>query len=212
MAWLVTKAHVVHAQSEAAPRPTTTSPVPTTSPSPTTTSPPRAEVTSEPASDERWLALRVGVGRSEVGMRRDYRGVLSTSGTELHVDLAYRVNAAVALGVHAGMTVGTMQLEEVYDMGSQHLVERSMRPIEIGASLQLSPIDRLWAAPWIGAVHIGGQIEQNRLAIGGSLGVDLLILPSGHRLGLYARGLQTSGYSFEDGIQAFMFGGSYGYR
>lgn len=156
--------------------------------------------------------IRIGAGLASVAKARLYGSSDPTSGGELHVELAYRVNEAVALGAHAGMTFGTTQLEESYGMGSQSFVDRSMRPIEIGASMQLFPIDRLWAAPWVGVVHIGGQIEQTRLAVGASLGVDLLILSSGHRLGLYARGLQTSGYSNEDGIQAFMFGGSYGYR
>lgn len=72
--------------------------------------------------------------------------------------------------------------------------------------------DHLWVTPWAGVADLGKAGGRQGI-LGVSSGVDFDLSTTGHRLGFYAQGVRSNGYSSDKGgLRAFSIGASYSFR
>lgn len=106
-------------------------------------------------------------------------------GPDVALDLAYRLSDFVAAGVHAGLTQHSLTTRSGNIPGADMVYTADQTPVELGVTL-LGSYDRYWLAPWVGAVDVTGLVEERMVGFGASLGVDVWVEPTGHRLGAFA--------------------------
>jgi hypothetical protein len=166
-------------------------------------------VEAQPARAERKLAVAAGAGLSSSALAGGDLDEDYTFGVALQLDVGYRVLPRLALGAHAGLATGS-SYEYIADAAEDPF---RYTPLELGVSAQLALPSRLWAAPWLGKSWITRQgaeygRDESDLAYGLALGSDLFVRRDGHRLGAYARVMQTSSYD-DEGVRGYAFGVSY---
>ncbi len=170
---------------------------------------------ASPARAERTVAVAAGAGLSL--SRLAGRGDLEegyTLGPALLLDVGYRLHPRLALGLHTGFSSGS-STEYIADAAEDSFTYTT---IELGLSAQLAITSRLWTAASLGSCWLtryGNEYERDpddhHLSYGLTLGGDLLVRPDGHRLGAYARVMQTATYDSYEGLRGFAFGVAYRY-
>ena len=168
-----------------------------------------------PARADQPLAVSAGAGLSlsRLAGKGDLQGDY-TLGPALQLDGGYRVLPSLALGLHAGFSSGS-SIDYVADAAEDQFTYTTT---ELGLSAQLAITSRLWAAVSLGLARLsryGTQYDRNTddspLSFGLTLGGDLLAYRDGHRLGAFARILQTSNYDDSHGLRGYGFGVAYRY-
>lgn len=182
-----------------------------TPPAPSSSSPSAPQLSREEPSGI-GIIIRLGLGMSVLKLSEEHstREVLGTSSGELTFDIGLRLHPAFGIGAHASLVNGLKYRQYTYDHDYIDYVVR-VSPKEYGAALHAYPHDRVWISPWLGYVELGEHMGGTLLAMGISGGIDVMRLPQGHRISLYARGMQTEKYSGDDGegIRTLSLGAAY---
>jgi hypothetical protein len=152
------------------------------------------------AHAEHRIAARAGVAGT-VDLEKDTYDSTTRIGPGFHVDAGVRLVDTIAVGLHVGLTRNKDTEEEFRPPDDDLTWHNTYTAVQIGIGVQYS-IERIWLAPWIGIderTRDDGSIveSERRYALGLTVGADLYVHPSGHRVGLY--GELSGGRRTEDG-------------
>lgn len=174
-----------------------------------------------PPSD---LTVTAGVGVAISHLSDEFLDAGFTTGASFRLDLAYRLNPHLAIGVHFGLAQGQGLQYESFVEGQApcppSTYEFGYTAFELGGTAQLA-FDRFWVAPWIGSSALGGDegdLETwgtSTLGYGIAIGYGVYALPQGHYIDAYAsamRSLKDIDYPGpRDPFVSFNFGVAYRY-